>query len=146
MQLSKTRKQYFQIRSLRKSNNRLKESILNYPALVEMVKPAFVYHVDDIRENVHPSLCRFAKEHQYEYATLLKRLRREQVLTKERGTWVLRDDLKDKGLVFYTVGRTNIYGSLDMFLLPEGVKYMEEFIEAHPIKHRVKRNQESNQE
>ncbi len=145
MPIKKETKLYFRTMVQQKKIERLQNNLRLGPILRAKVAPASVYDVNDIRENVHPSLHVFAKTHGYNYVTLLRHLRRENILTKECGTWILHPDLKDQHLVFYTIGRQNCYSQLDMYLLPDGVTFMEQFIAEHPIKHRVKRNKELNQ-
>ncbi len=139
MKLTKASKKRLKLYDLEKKNKRYSEVIPGISTLINMVAPAIVYNVDEIGENNHPSLCKFAASHSYNAGKLLKLLRAEGILTKERGTWLFAPQYRKLGLVFYTIGRMNIYSGLDMFLLPEGERFMERFIAAHPIKRRGKK-------
>ncbi len=140
MKLTEVTKMRLKLRELEKKNSHYREVLPGILKLVYMVAPAIVYNVDEIGENRHPSLSKFAASHGYDVGRFLKLLRAEGILTKERGTWLLTRQYRKMGLVFYTIGRTNIYSSLDMFLLPEGEKFMERFIAAHPVQRREKRD------
>ncbi len=141
MKLTKERKEHLRYCDLQRSHKNLLDNLQYLPLLIQFVSPAKVYHARDLDLSKSPTINGFAKSHNYDQGRLLKLLRREKVLHKMSGTWMWAKEYRDRNFVFYTVGHLNKYGSLDMYLLPDGIRFLEDFIAAHPIKHRVKRNE-----